>query len=37
MDWPESSLGFLHNLLQKNPNKLYGQYILTLSTDGRYI
>ena len=24
MDWPESSFGFLHKLVQKTPNRLYG-------------
>ena len=25
LEWPKSSLGFFHNILQENPNDLFGQ------------
>ena len=28
--WPKSSLGLFHNILQENPNKLFGQSSTTL-------
>ena len=26
LGWPKSSLGFFHEMLQKNPNELFGQH-----------